>query len=221
MEGLRRHAVAAFVALHLFAVTVCALPSAGSGMNRAAWRQPTVQGEFAAWTRRLNGLGVSVTSEGLQDWAWAVASRHEGVRDAVLAPFRPYFQLCGTWQGWRMFVAPHRFPARAEIEIDRGQGWEKVYVARSADHTWLARQLDHDRFRAALFRYGWDHYRSPRQQYATWVSRQAAAAFPGAIRARISFVRTPTRSPEEVRRGVPPVEERELMVTRALDQYRP
>jgi len=158
-----RHLVAAFVAVHLFAVTLCAIPSVGPGMSRVAWKQPTVQGEFQAWTERLNGWGLSITEPVLEDRLWTFASAYEGVRGKVMAPFDPYFDYCGTWQSWKMFVAPHRFPERLEIEIDRGQGWELVYEARSSEHTWLGSWLDHDRFRAALFRYAWEQYARPRK----------------------------------------------------------
>ena len=113
---LVRHGLALFVALHLFAVTFCALPSVGSGMNRGAWRQPTVQGEFRAWTERFAALGIELTQQELEDRLWTFATSYERWRDAVMVPFDPYYTYCGTWQSWKMFVAPHRFPGRLEIE---------------------------------------------------------------------------------------------------------
>jgi hypothetical protein len=220
LTPIARHGLAVFVALHLFAVTFCALPSVGSGMNRNAWRQPTVQGEFRAWTERLTALGVRIEQEELEDRAWAFATGYESVRERILAPFQPYFRYCGTWQSWKMFVAPHRYPGRLEIEIDRGSGWEPVYVARSAEHRWMASWLDHDRFRSATFRYAWDHYRVARSQFADWVARRAAEDFPDAERVRVYFVRYRTRSPEEVRAGTPASEKRELVQIRALGGLR-
>ncbi|MEQ1503273.1 MAG: hypothetical protein ABMB14_13635 [Myxococcota bacterium] len=185
-------------------------------MNRTAWRQPTVQGEFAAWTARLNGFGIAITTPELEELLWAFAERYEGWRAVVLAPFDPYFLYCGTWQSWKMFVAPHRFPGRLEIEVDRGSGWEPAYVARSREHAWMASWLDHDRFRAATFRYAWEMYKTPRAQFADWVAVQAREAFPDARRVRVSFVRYRTRSPEEVRAGTPAAEKRELAQVRDL-----
>ncbi|MEQ1568227.1 MAG: hypothetical protein ABMA64_21490 [Myxococcota bacterium] len=215
-----RHLVAAFVAFHLFAVTFCALPSVGSGMNRSAWRQPTVQGEFRAWNDRLRAFGWTGTQAELEDHLWAFASGYESARAVVMRPLAPYLDTFGTWQSWKMFVAPHRFPARVEIHVDRGAGWEPVYVARSSTHDWLAGYFDHDRFRAALFRYGWEHYRNTRKEFATWVAGRAADAFPDAHRVRVSFVRYRTRSPEEVRAGTPVEEKRELEQVRDLDTLR-
>jgi hypothetical protein len=215
-----RNGLAAFVALHLFAVTLCALPSVGAGMSRVAWKQPTVQGEFQAWTERLNGWGLRLTEPELEDRLWTFASGYETVRGYVLAPFQPYLEYCGTWQSWKMFVAPHRFPERLEIEVDRGSGWEPVYVARSREHAWMASWLDHDRFRAALFRYAWEQYGKPRKEFATWVAKQAATAFPDAHQVRVSFVRHKSPSPAEVRSGAPVEEQRELEQIRDLDRLR-
>src|SRR6187399_1630494 len=112
------HVRAVLVALHVVAITLLAMPAPGGGMNREAWAEPTVQGEFAAWTERLQGFGFDITSEQLQDGAWTFASRYMTVRDAMIAPFTPYYEASGTWQSWRMFVAPHRVPSRLEIDLE-------------------------------------------------------------------------------------------------------
>ncbi len=218
--GLPAIARAIFVALHLVAVTAMALPSVGGGMNRAAWKNPTVHDEFRLWTERLNGVGIPWTQSELEDGLWELAVGYERGRDTVLRPFRPYYRMFGTWQSWRMFVAPHRYPGRLEIEVDRGDGWEHVYVARSGEHAWMRSWLDHDRTRGAVFRYSWKHYRNPRRQFADWVSVQAAATFVDAHRLRVSFMRYKTPSPEDVRAGREPeatrvlIEERDLRVVR-------
>lgn len=215
-----RQGRAAFVALHLFAVTAMALPSAGAGMNRSAWADPTVQGEFAGWAERLRGLGLDIGASELGERAWRFASAYESGREKVLAPFMPYYRLCGTWQSWRMFVAPHRYPGRLEIHVDRGQGWEPLYVARSAEHGWHRRWLDHDRFRASIFRYSWKHYVAGRRDFTDWVARTVAREEPDAVSVRVSWMRYRTRSPEEVREGVPPREKRELSNSRNLSAFR-
>lgn len=215
------HVRAILVALHLFAVTFCALPSVGSGMNRKAWKQPTVQGEFAAWTGRFNAIGIDITKDELENFLWDFASKYEQRRDKIMAPFVPYFRYCGTWQSWKMFVAPHRYPARMEIEIDSGSGWEPVFVARSSEHTWLRSWMDHDRLRAATFRYGWEHFRGTRNELADWLAKLAARDFPEGKQLRLSFVRYKTRSPEEVRAGVEAEEKRELIVVREIPRDQP
>ncbi|MEN0068312.1 MAG: hypothetical protein AAGA48_39700 [Myxococcota bacterium] len=210
------HLRAVLVVLHLFAITFQALPSVGGGLSRSAWRTPTVQGEFQAWSTRLQSLGFSITLTELEDQLWDFAVGYEQGRRAILRPFLPYLRYCGTWQTWRMFVAPHRFPGRLEIEIDRGQGWETIYVARSDEHEWRRTWLDHDRFRAAVFRYAWKHYRKGRTEFTAWVSRQVGEDYPDAKRVRVSFLRYRTPSPEEVRAGTPIEEKRVLKNVRKV-----
>ena len=206
--------------MHLFAITAMALPSVGGGMSRAAWRTPTVQAEFQLWTSRVNGWGIDITAAELEDNLWNFAVAYEDGRRKILEPLFPYFRYTGSWQSWRMFVAPHRYPGRLEIEIDTGQGWQPVYVARSSEHSWLRPWFDHDRSRAAIFRYAWPHFRRARKEFTDWVAVQAARDFPEAKRVRTSFVRYRTRSPEEVRSGTPAKEERELKNVRELKDYR-
>lgn len=178
-------ALAAGVSLHLVAVTLGAFPSAAGGLNRSAWRDPTVQAEFAAWSARLAGWGGSPAE--LEQQLWRLAVGWEAGRSWVLAPFQPYYRWCGTWQSWKMFVAPHTHPTALRIEVERGGAWWLAYVERSADADWLARKLDHDRFRSVVFRAGWPHYQPLRQHLAAWAARQAAADFPDATRVRLSF----------------------------------
>ncbi len=204
--GARAHLRAALLLLHLGAVSVAALPSAGEGLRRSAWKNPTVRAEFTAWADRLTKLGLATDPDALEDTAYGFARSWHAVHLALLRPFRPYYTCCGTYQSWRMFVAPHRYPARLHVDVDRGAGWEPIYVARSRDHRWRSRLLDTDRFRTLLFRYAWPHYRRAGRYDALvrWLSRQAARDFPDGERLRVRMFTYRTRSPEEVRAGVPP-----------------
>ncbi|MEZ4318079.1 MAG: hypothetical protein R3F61_11265 [Myxococcota bacterium] len=198
------HVRAALLAAHLLAIVLMALPSPQGGMNRSAWKDPTVQGELAAWTLRLNAVGIGMQQPEVEELAWNLANAYEDGRGVVLAPFMPYYRYCGTWQSWRMFVAPHRFPGRLTIDVmERGE-WRTIYVARSADHTWRATQLDHDRMRAAIFRYGWRHYRRSYGTFGSWVAARVIEDFPDAERVRLRFYKYRTASPEEVRTHTEP-----------------
>lgn len=216
------HLRAGLLALHLFAITLLALPSAGSGLNRKAWENPTVRGELAAWTGRLNTLGIGIEQEQLTDIAWTVASGWSGVLRTATVPFQPYYRQLGTYQSWRMFVAPHRHPARLHIEIDRGRGWETLYVARSDEHAWRRRQLDQDRLRSAIFRYGWPHIqrRGVYDGFVNWLARQAALDFPDASRLRTRFFVYQTLSPEQTRAGRSPEGHFDYERVRDLDALR-
>lgn len=210
------HLRAALVLLHLVAITLVAIPSVGSGLNRSAWKTPTVQAEFRAWSERLGALGWAIGPAELEERAWVFAKAYEDGRARVLAPFEPYYTYCGTWQTWKMFVAPHLHEGRLTIEVDRGQGWERLYLARDAEADWHRAWFDHDRMRAAMFRYAWAHYRTPRSQMVDWVARTVATELPDARRVRVSFLRARTRTPEEVRAGVAVEEKADLPLLRDL-----
>ncbi len=215
------HLRALFVVFHVLAITLVAVPSVGSsGLNRSAWKQATVQGEFRAWSARLGGMGLEISPSELEERGWAFANAFEGGRRLVLAPFQPYYKYCGTWQSWKMFVAPHRFPTRTEIAVDRGDGFEVVYLARDPALDWHAAWFDHDRFRSTLFRMGWPHFKQPRKHLMDFVAKQAAHDFPDAHRVRVSFLRSETPTPQQTAAGFRPAVTRELQNTRDLTVLR-
>ncbi len=204
-----RHLLGAFVLFHLVAITLMAAPAPSGGMNRGAWKDGTVQAEFRAWTERLNAMGWDISTAELEEALWQLATVVMERRKAVLDPLMPYYEHCGTWQSWRMFVAPHRFPSRLHIDSStssdrRGATWEPLYVARDEALDWHAHQLDHDRMRAAVFRYGWRHYRTAYKEFGTWVAREVAAEQPDARWVRLRLHKYETPSPEQVRSGDEP-----------------
>lgn len=207
---------AALIALHLLAITLQALPSPGGGMKRSSWSEPTVQGEFEAWTRRLNRLGWQGDQAQLEQGLWEFATGFMEVRGKALKPFMPYYRYAGTFQSWRMFVAPHRHPARMQIDVYQEGQWVPVYLARDPHHPWLARQLDHDRMRAQVFRLSWPSYKSTYSRFVDWIARRAATDFPEATRVRVRFWRYRTPSPQEVRRRAPVPGRWELEQVRSL-----
>ena len=201
MRKLGSHARAVFVAFHLVAITLMALPSPQGGMRKSAWKDPTVQSEIQAWADRLGRFGLDMEAGDLEDRLWQFASRYEALRGVVLAPFRPYYTYLGCAQSWKMFVAPHRFPARLVIDLKEDGEWREVYRARDDDHQWLAPVLDHDRMRSAVFRFGWRAYRRSYRQFADWVATQARHDFPEATHIRLRFHRRPTPSAAAMRAG--------------------
>jgi hypothetical protein len=195
------------VLLHLLAITLMALPAPGEGMIRAAWKDPSVQAEFAAWTERCNHLGLHVTEQEFEDRLWTVASTYMAARQGILAPFEPYYETCGTLQSWRMFAGPHRYPGRLRVDVEEEDMWRPVYVQRDSGHSWLSDKLDHYRFRPVLYRFSWYQYLEGYddfRQFAAWIAARAAIDFPRATRVRVALDRVRTPSPEEVRKDVRP-----------------
>jgi hypothetical protein len=204
--GWFAHLRGLLVALHLMAVTLLALPAVGEGMSRWAWKDPTVQEEFAYWTGRLNQCGVAVTQQQFEDGLYGTASAYESARGHALAPFGRYYGYCGTFQSWRMFAGPHRHPSRLHIDVEEAGDWRPVYVKSDPEHDWLAVQLDHYRMRPFVYRLSWYRHVPEFPDFdnlARWVAARAARDFPEARRVRVRFFTFRTPSPEEVRAGEP------------------
>lgn len=192
---------AVLVVCHVAVITGVALPAPGPGVNRKNWRDPTVQAEFRAWSARLGALGIETTPESLQDRVFELARGYGAARRRALDPLRPWLRLTGTFQSWRMFVAPHRNPARLQIDVELDAAWTPIYRARSREHAWRARVFDHDRMRSATFRYAWLSYRPKYQRLVGWIAARVGEDFPEATRVRVSYEKYATPSPQDVRAG--------------------
>jgi hypothetical protein len=191
---------AAFVAFHLVAITISALPTAEGGMNRAQWRDPTVQGEFAAWATRLH-MEKSEFEEGI----WRFAVGWQSIYTVLMKPVRPYESLAGTGQNWKMFVAPHTYPTALEISVASKAGdWAVLYSERDRTAAWRKGTLGVERLRSATFRWGWPSYASAWSNACLALSRLALADFPDADQVRCRFWKAKSPSPQEAAAGVDP-----------------
>ena len=195
---------AAFVAFHVLAVVGGSVPAPVGGLNRSAWSDPTVAAELEGWRARLGAVGLEMDKATYEDRLFVFARGLLRVRAAALAPFQPYYRYLGVEQGWRMFVAPQTHPARLQVEVREGGAWRTVYLQPDPERAWLAHRLEGGRFRSALFRYAWKHYRRQHRQLVRWLARQAEGDFPGADAVRVSWVRGRTPSPAEARAGARP-----------------
>jgi hypothetical protein len=212
--------IAAFLCFHVAAITLRALPAPDGAMDRAAWSDPTVKQELAAWNARLGHLGLHLTPEQLADGLYALAHRYLGVRDALVSPFGRYYACCGTFQSWQMFVAPHRHPARLRIDVEEGGAWRTVFRERDPDATWLEPELSDTRFRSVIFRLAWPGYRGQLERFADWVARRATPDFPRAQRVRVVLSRAETPSAAETRAGVEAHEVDDAPLVRELGKPR-
>lgn len=201
LQRLWPHLRAVLIALHIFAVTALAFPAPQGGMNKRAWSNPTVQAEFSAWADRLTAAGRPTSTEELEEWLWTFAVGYMQRRRAILDPMMPYYNHCGTYQSWRMFIAPHRNPARLHIDIQRDGQWEPVYIARDPNVNWMADVLDNERFRAALFRYAWPQYSRTYRQFGQWTAGLLFAEYPEAEAVRLQWYRFHTIAPQRIRAG--------------------
>lgn len=215
------HLRAGLVAAHIGAVIVLAIPEAsGVPQSREAWKNPTVQAELVAWADRLTELGIDTDAPTLEDDVYEAARTWTELVTTVRAPVQPYATYLGVRQSWRMFVAPHRYPATLHVELEQDGRWQPLYDARSHAHGWRADQLDHVRVRAVLFRYGWSRYARHYQAFARWLAARAAHDFPSATRVRIQMEHFRTPTPQEARAGTIPAGTLEQTIVLELEARR-
>lgn len=197
---MKRHLLAAFVLWHALAMAVSSLPSPGRGINRTYWSEPTVQAEMNAWATMLHADPAT-----FQDRVHTAALAVQKAKTTMYAPFKPWLLATNTVQSWKMFVAPHRFPSRPEIQVRQGEGeWQTVYAEGDPTATWREERFSTERMRAATFAWGWP------QADARW--KAACRAFAKELfveRAdidgvRCQFLKRRSPSPEEVLSGTLP-----------------
>ena len=189
---------AIFVAFHLIAITAVAFP-APVGMRRSDLESADVQAAIKAWQGLASALGVADEPDAFQEWLWLTGTGLLAARNDVLEPLQPYYRYSGTQQSWSMFGTINHTPARLEIHIDHGSGWEPLFIARTRDHDWRARQLDQERLRGLINPFSWRRDRTKLRKVADWVARLAADDFPQARRIRLRMVVRPLPDPAELR----------------------
>lgn len=193
---------AVLVTYHVLALLVLSFPTPPSGMQRAAWQNPTVQNEFQLWSARISSLGVDMDAKKLDALLWDFSMKYVAGREKVAAPFEPYTRYSGARQSWRMFVAPQRFPIRIEILVRQpDKSWKKVYETRSKEHTWLAHLLEKYRLRRVVFSTAWDQENRHFKMLCDWLAVQAARDFPDGMELQVRQIRYRTPSPEEALAG--------------------
>ncbi|MBS2031702.1 MAG: hypothetical protein JST54_27645 [Deltaproteobacteria bacterium] len=217
---VKASALLAFLVFHIVAITVRALPAPDGAMDRSTWSDPTVQQEMSAWTERLGQLGIKLSSNQLQDALYVVAGKILSARDTLVSPFGRYYDWCGTFQSWQMFVAPHRHPARVRVDVQEHGVWRTVFRERDPNATWLASELGDTRFRSLFFRVSWPNFRGMLERIADYVARRAAVDFPDATRVQLVLSRAETPTPDEVKRGELPREVDDTPVVRDLARWR-
>ncbi len=226
--GVRDHLRALFVAAHLFAITVMALPNPGR-VSEKDLANPALQEVFSDWRSVAAGLGIELSPEDTNTLALTFANRFMGIRDVVLTPFRPYFKYTGTHQTWQMFGYLNRSPARFSIYVfEPGQGWQPIYLARDPDLAWRKRFFDSERMRGMMNRYSWKENHRGYNTFVDWLACEAAADFPTASSIRVAMEQVRLPEPETFRElGKIPtkqiywVERRNLASCRAASEAKP
>ena len=197
-----RHLVALYVLYHLTSMVVGSIPATSGVMRRSYWRDATVQDEFAAWSARLTRVGLTIPPAELQEKAWRLSGWWGRMRERAMTPFGRYQNLTGTYQPWRMFVAPHRYPTRLRIEARRADGgWVDIDVLGPTGQPGRRALLRDVRVRSMLFNHYWGTNAGDFRRLATWLAKRARADHPEARAVRVRTVQHRSPTPAEARDG--------------------
>ncbi len=166
---------------------VLSLPKGTKLADRRRWRSQRTQREFQLWAKRLHGWGVDTDAAKLETKLWSASQRYLTIQRALAAPFLGYDRAGGMVQGWGMFRSPQRRPGVLRIEVFEAHHWQTVYLSRSAEHTYLASELDHNRIRKLVGRSARNGHIF--NDLAQWIVKRTANDFPRARKARVTLER--------------------------------
>ena len=188
------HTRAIFVALHLFALGMAALPSPKSGSDKSVMSTASAKRQVQFVTDTLRTVGVRADRRDVADRLWELGNGLRRAREISTTPFAPYFRYAGVRQSWRMFATTQHAPSRFTVDIDQGQGWETVYALVDGERRWRAATFEHERVRAVLC----DFEGAPRKSWVGFSRRVAGWAlsdFDQAIAVRTRLVQQRTALP--------------------------
>jgi hypothetical protein len=194
-----KHLRAILVLAHVLAMVLTAIPAPVGGINRAAWKNPTAQMEFATYARFLG-----VPAEVFEEKLFALAIFWMGIRDIYLRPVWPYTRITGTDQPWRMFVGPDRYPPRFQVQFRTAlTDFATLYEERSPQYDWHEEYFRQERVRSHTYRYAWPEYAHPATQHCHWLARRVFEEKADATEVRCRFWKQKTPSPAQVVAGAP------------------
>lgn len=195
------HLRAALILLHLFAIVLMAIP-APVGADRASnYENPQARRELAQIADTLGRIGVEVTDEQIAAFSLGLSKRVMALRHVALTPFRPYYSLFGTRQGYRMFSGVALYGHRLHVQVEEVGEWRTLYLARDREHSWRGAAWDNELSRSMLYRYSDKRYLRRYNAITEYIAREVAVDYPLATRVRISWLHGPLQSPAEARAG--------------------
>jgi hypothetical protein len=138
----------AFVAAHVWAVAIPAIPSPPSRLSVEELSKRGAKRTLAAWRGMLAAAGVELSHEQAARGVARVANRAIAARNLLSKPMEPYRRLSGARQSWRMFSQVSDRTARLEVWERRNGVLEPLYIALDPAHQWRGRTLRAERMRA-------------------------------------------------------------------------
>lgn len=101
-----------------------------------------------------------------------------------------------------MFGSVPTRSGRVEILVDREQGWEPLYVARSDRYDWMRSRFEHERFRTYLNDFAWRRRRPSWDRFADWIVLRVGEEFPDVRRVRLQVVEVTLPPPADLHDGL-------------------
>ncbi len=190
-DQLRAVLIALVIAV--YGVAASPLPK---GVKRSQFETAMAKEELDRWVGILGGVGVTTTRKDLADFSWEWGQSLSQVRSALLGPFRPWFRVSGTGQGWGLFTYPDTFPHQLTVDVRVNGEWKRVYAGLDDEADWMRDTLVYRRVRGVYD----GNTRKPGASYtnfANWIGRRALEDFPEATEARVGFLRFHTLAPGE------------------------
>ena len=191
---MRDQLTAAFIACHLVAITVLAIPAPLVAEDKVD--DPKVQAWFDRTTDTLHRWGVPASRETVEEVGVQLGRAWLDARGAVGWPASRYATWTGAKQSWRMFGTVPDKSAYLRIEVDRGEGWELLHVSRSEEHAWRKELFDNERTRTFVNQFAWKRNRGAWKRCERWLEVAIAEDDPDVDRFRMSMVPVHFPDPE-------------------------
>lgn len=138
----------AFVAAHVWAVAIPAIPSPPNRLSVEELSKRGAKRTLGAWRELLALVGVQLSHEQAARGVAQVANRAIAARNLLSKPMEPYRRLTGARQSWRMFSQVSDRTARLEVWERRDGALVPLYIALDPAHQWRGRTLRAERIRA-------------------------------------------------------------------------
>lgn len=186
---------AGVISVALLGHGIYAIPNPAN-IDRQDLRSPEGAEEMERWRGLLGGVGIEVTSEGLEDFTLWWTGHANRLHRQVKAPFRPAFRLTRSNQAWALFASPDTHPHRLEVYVRIDGAWRTAFRRNDPNYDFLDRAL---RFRRVRGIYDGSSQKPgvPYWNFSRWVSREVLTRWPKGDRVRVQMVRTHTKLPWE------------------------
>ena len=185
---------AALITVVLLCNALLALPSPGN-VTEEKLANEVARDEIRLWQRVLAQVGIERSEDQIAQLATTWGPRVHEVRQALVAPLKPFTHHLKLNQRWALFTYPDTWPHYLVVEAKGGPGpWELVHRTHDREHDFLDEKLRYRRLRgywSALPR----KHSSRWKRFSRWLADQVFDAHPDYQIVRVRFERVQTTPP--------------------------